>query len=789
MSILSSPLTALKSQYDVIVIGSGYGGSISAARLACARKQDGSSVSVCLLERGREISVGHFPDTVAKAAEEMQVDSKLGHIGKETGLFNFCKHDDISVFQGCGLGGTSLVNANVSLPATDWVMNDPKWPQSLRNDKVGMQEGFKLAREMLRPRAYPNEPPLKKNEAHKDSAIAMNQAQNFYNPPINVAFDSGLNSAGVHQDACNGCGDCVSGCNVGAKSTMMMNYLPVARSAGAEIYCGVKVSRVARKGNGWLVFYQPAETGRAKFDGAELFVSADVVVVSAGTLGSTEIMLRSRENGLACSGQLGKRFSGNGDVLGFGYNNDRRINGIGAGSRDVDNNNPVGPCITSIIDIRDIPDNREQEYVIEEGSIPGALAPVLGMAMKAAADISGDDTDKGVWDRVKEEARKFASLAPGGAYRGAVANTQIYLIMSHDDGNGAIELNDNGKVQLTWPDAGHQAVFTHANNALKDATAALGGTYVASPLFNKAFDFDLVTVHPLGGCCMADDAGSGVVNHKGQVFSTEGGMDTYPSLYISDGAVIPRPLGVNPLFTISAIAERNVSLLAAERGWEINQETSQERAKYDGVFVADSKLRIQFTEQMTGHCSTEILDDYEAADADGKAREQDCAFLLTIISDDLEHMISESEHEAGMIGTFSAPFLSDQALTVSEGRFNLFSAGEESGLKKMRYRFKLTSFDGGKYYFDGFKSIKNDTGADLWDDTTTLFISIYQGDDDSGPLLAKGKLYIKKDDFARQMTTMKAWDSEGNTSVKGQASFGKFFAGELWDTYGAESLT
>jgi cholesterol oxidase len=361
--------------------------------------------------------------------------------------------------------------------------------------------------------------------------------------------------------------------------------------------------------------------------------------------------------------------------------------------------------------------------------------------------------------------------------------------MSHDDGNGVLDLDANGRVRLSWPDVGKQPVFERTHRALYEATAALGGTYVPSPMFNKAFDYDLITVHPLGGCGMADDAGAGVVNHKGQVFSADSGDGAYSSLYISDGSVIPRPLGVNPLFTITALAERNVSLLASERDWVVSQEVRLGPAKFDGTFEPDDRLRIQFTEQMTGHCSTEVLDDYEAADADGKAKGQDCSFLLTIISEDLERMIAESEHEAGMIGTLTAPVLSDQPLTVSEGRFNLFSSGDAEDLKKMRYRFKLTSFEGETFYFDGFKSIRNDSGADVWADTTTLFITIYRGSDDSGTPVAKGKLYIEKDDFARQMTTMKAWDSENKPSIKGQASFGRFFAGELWDTYGAESLS
>jgi len=91
---------------------------------------------------------------------------------------------------------------------------------------------------------------------------------------------------------------------------------------------------------------------------------------------------------------------------------------------------------------------------------------------------------------------------------------------------------------------------------LIDATKALGGTFVKNPIWAREFGHDLVTVHPLGGCVMASDAQHGVVNHKGQVFSGANGTAVHAGLYVSDGSVVPRPLGVNPLLTISALAER-----------------------------------------------------------------------------------------------------------------------------------------------------------------------------------------------------------------------------------------
>src|SRR5687767_15347425 len=110
MTRLSSSIADIKDHYAVVVVGSGYGGSIAASRFARAGQK------VCLLERGREIQPGEYPRTLPEAAREMQTNLP-GAEGSRTGLYDFHVHDDINVFVGCGLGGTSLVNANVALPA------------------------------------------------------------------------------------------------------------------------------------------------------------------------------------------------------------------------------------------------------------------------------------------------------------------------------------------------------------------------------------------------------------------------------------------------------------------------------------------------------------------------------------------------------------------------------------------------------------------------------------------------------------------------------------------------
>ena len=229
MARLASPLENIKDHYTVVVIGSGYGGAIAASRLARAGQQ------VCLLERGKEFQPGEYPKSAGEALAEMQTDAPQAHLGPRTGLYDFRFNEDINVVLGCGLGGTSLINANVCLPPDPRVFADPCWPQELRDDLPSlMAEGLRRAEAMLQPTPYPqNFPALHKLRALEKSAHYLQEK--FYRPPIKVTFKDGVNHVGVPQQACTACGDCVSGCNYAAKNTLIMNYLPDAKNHGAEI--------------------------------------------------------------------------------------------------------------------------------------------------------------------------------------------------------------------------------------------------------------------------------------------------------------------------------------------------------------------------------------------------------------------------------------------------------------------------------------------------------------------------------------------------------------------------
>lgn len=322
----------------------------------------------------------------------------MTHKGLRTGLYDFRVNPDINVFVGCGLGGTSLVNANVALEPETRVFENSAWPRALRDDITkGLKQGFERANQMLGVTPYPDDAPnLLKHAALKKSGEGMDTCR-MYRPPISVTFKDGVNPAGLSQKACTLCGDCVSGCNVTAKNTVLMNYLPDAVHHGAEIFTSVSVRRIVKDNGRWVVYFQHLEAGREAFDAPTQFVTADHVILGAGSLGSTEILLRSQQAGLSLSDQLGRHFTGNGDVLGFAYNCDEPINGIGWGNRGNRDNDPVGPTITGIIDCRDR-NVLNDGWVIEEGSLPGALAKLIPPVFRLAAKTVGQDTDFGIAD-------------------------------------------------------------------------------------------------------------------------------------------------------------------------------------------------------------------------------------------------------------------------------------------------------------------------------------------------------------------------------------------------------
>ena len=683
----------------------------------------------------------------------------------------------MSVLVGCGLGGTSLINANVSLEAEQRAFDDPVWPAALQAPNA-LQQGYARARAMLKPEAYPQTlPPLAKLSALEQAAEGT--TGRFYRPPINVTFADGVNHVGVYQQACRLCGDCVSGCNYRAKNTTLMNYLPDAVNHGAEIYTQVRVSHVERRGGRWLVHYRLLDAGRERFETPELFVSAEVVVLGAGALGSTEILLRSRDKGLSVSDQVGKRFTGNGDVLAFAYNVDQPVNGVGFGDHNVGEVPPVGPCIAGIIDVRE-QDVLDHGMVIEEGVIPGAVSVALPYVFPFVAQHLGHDTDGGMRDFYEERRRELEAMLQG-ARQGSIGHTLTFLVMTHDDSGGEIQLQDD-RPRVVWPDVGKQPIFQRVHETLQQASAAVGGTYLANPIWSQAFGQDLVTVHPLGGCPIGETAAQGAVDDRGRVFSGTGGEEVHDGLYVLDGSIVPRSLGVNPLLTISALAERGCELLAADRGWTYNDALPSAPGPHE---PPPQKLGVRFTERMTGAFSTRVTDDFDSAADAGKDDKSELSFVLTVIADDLDVLLDDPSHRARLVGTVEAKALSPDPLTVRNGDFGLFVADpNDPEARRMTYRMELASSDGETFFFDGFKRIRDDPLIDQWADTTTLFITVRRNNE-SGPVVGRGILRIRPQDFMRQMTTMDVTGASGpREELAAMGRFGGYFTKSLRDVYG-----
>jgi len=547
MARLARSLDHRKDRYDVIVVGSGYGGGVAASRLSRAGKR------VAVLERGREFLTGEFPARFPDLRNELQVRGKRMNMGRDTALFDVRIGDDMHVLVGCGLGGGSLVNAGVALEPDSRVFTDEIWPGQIAQDGL-LAEGFRRARQWLSPSPDP-----RASEHTKFKALAIAgrtlDAEPIA-PTVVVNFEERVNVAGVAQPACTRCGDCCGGCNVGAKNTVALTYLPDAVRHGAHLFTEAMVRSLSRDPDGrWRI--QVRRLDQSNGNEAEITLSAEIVILAAGTLGSTEILLRSQAEGLALSPRLGERFSANGDIIAFGYGANVPVNAVGVGHPPrFEVAGSVGACVSGQIELRDAGE-LAQELTVQEGVLPSALAPVLPVLFMPNGRLLG----------------AVQSLI-NGVYKGPFARLQTFFAVSHDTSAGRLVLNGE-RVSVSWPGAKDEPVYQRLDAILSKLVGGVGGSYVKNPLSGTLMGHQPATAHPLGGCTVARERADGVVNHKGQVFDGRpraGPSDVHEGLYVMDGSVIPRSLGVNPLLTITALAERAMLHMAEDYGLSFDTE-------------------------------------------------------------------------------------------------------------------------------------------------------------------------------------------------------------------------
>jgi cholesterol oxidase len=567
--VLASDRSRLGDQYDVVIIGSGYGGAISAARLGCANARAGHPLRIALLERGDEHPTGRFPDTPAGFFSQLRHPEK-----NPLGLYELLSHPTVDVMQGCGLGGTSLINANVAL-APDREVFASGWPRAIQEDAESgrLATYYQRARHMLDPVPFAAGRNFAKVPVFGDVAHAAGAHAKALD--LTVSREARVTRFGVRRDACRSCGDCITGCNFGGKNTVATNYLPMARHFGVDLFVRLEVDHVeACPGGGYRLIVRD----RGAHPSGPLPLSLPIptlareetrtlvarrVILAAGTLGTAGILLRSAAAGLPLSGQLGHGFSGNGDFFAVAYNTDHitHIQGLGqqALGPDGTGDGAAGPSITVGMRLGEGDPDLRRRFTIQDLGSPSALVGFFRLGILSLAALEGGVALR----RPRHFARWLHDLVPNST--GAFNRTLGFLIMGHDSAQGRLHLRTDGSVSIEWPDAARDTIFAEANAMLAATMPTIGGTYIINPISRyRAFDQNLVTAHPLGGCITADDAGGGTVDHRGRVYAEDGRV--HEGLYVSDGSVIPRALGVNPLLTISAFTERMVEHLRHELG-------------------------------------------------------------------------------------------------------------------------------------------------------------------------------------------------------------------------------
>ncbi len=518
--------------FDVLIIGSGYGASICAARLSMAKR---SGVRLGILERGREWIPGTFGDTLGTLTAESRFHlfgKKKNTVDNPVGLVNMMRNDEVNVLSGSGLGGSSLINANVAIrPDRDCFMQ-PQWPTALHDRRVLDPYYDRAAWEL----GAAAEPPDMSPKARAQRLAANNLAHTGLNcQQANITVTRVppghegpiINRQGMRQRGCTGCGDCCSGCNVGAKNTLAMNYLPLAKRFGAEMYTHTEVVRVEKTNGYYRVHFKTHSKNRSgEYVATHGSVTSRVVIVSAGSVGSSEIMLRSRGHGMQLSSRIGFQWTMNGDALGFIRNSKYLINSAGQGAYPTGRQVPSGPTIQTNMTYTNRP-RLHDRVLIQDGSISRAYANILGLLMQ---DMDMD-------------------------------RTMIMLGMGHDGAGGRLTLREDGLGKISWKGIKDSAYRAKIRGEFAKVAKGHGGTYK----YLKIFGDNFITVHPLGGCAMSDDPAYGVVDHRGRVFDGSGGGSqgfyspvprVHEGLFVADGSILPTAIAVNPLLTISALSER-----------------------------------------------------------------------------------------------------------------------------------------------------------------------------------------------------------------------------------------
>jgi cholesterol oxidase len=517
--------------YDVVVVGSGFGGGIAACRLAEAGQL------VCVLERGRRFGRDDFADHPRQAPEMLWHEK-----ANPNGLFDVRLMRDVSVITAAGVGGGSLVYANVQLRAPREVF-EKGWPAAITRDEL--DPWYTRTEDALQPRTTPPAPSLPKVGAFAAAGRRVGRKSELL--PIAVHFGDPREHpfSGVPQEGCQNLGLCDLGCPVHAKNTVDITYVARAEAHGAEVrplHLVTGIEPPSRSTERWRIAFRDLESGRSGT------VEAPTVVLAAGTLGSPRLLLTNRRRLPELSPALGTRFSGNGDALGIAF--DPSAPDV-RGAR-----NDYGPVMTSRLDY-----SAERGLMVADGGLPQNFDVLLDVA-RGVNVIRGrrrwllrlrDALVHLGWSDQPMHPRELHL-----AERRADTDSLVFLMIGRDAADGRMRLTPLfRRFDIRWSKAGSAQLFADLERTAKELAAGAEATPFYALEGGPLSKF--TTVHPLGGCPMADDPARGVVDDAGRAYG-------YQGLHVLDGSIVPTALGVNPSKTIAALAERGAARLVEELG-------------------------------------------------------------------------------------------------------------------------------------------------------------------------------------------------------------------------------
>lgn len=515
---------------DVVIIGSGFGGSVSALRLT----EKGYKVAV--LEAGRRFSDDEFAKNSWHLRNYLWAPAL-----KCFGIQRVHLLKDSLILAGAGVGGGSLVYANTLYEPLDPFFEDPAWGH-ITDWKAELAPYYDQAKRMLGVSIYDQETPA--DRVMKETAERMGVGGTFHYAPVGVTFgapgskggeaiaDPYFGGVGPERRACTNCGECMTGCRHNAKNTLVKNYLYLAEKFGAIVHPMTTVTKVRPlKGGGYEIVTRPTDKRRGK----KRIFTAEQVIFSASALGTQKLLHAMRDEGYLprISRRLGELTRTNSEAL----------MGSVAMKKDIDYSE--GVAITSSIH----PDEFTHIEPVRYGK--GSNAMMLVQAALAPADTGRPRLVEWFINTLKLAPKIFKVYDA----RHWSERTVIALVMQAHDNSittftkkgwfGRRKLTSKQGYGKPNPD-----YIPEAHTATKHMADIMGG--IAGGTIGEPFGVPM-TAHFMGGCAIGDSIETGVIDPYQRLYE-------YPGLHVMDGAAVSANLGVNPSLTIVAQTERAVAM-------------------------------------------------------------------------------------------------------------------------------------------------------------------------------------------------------------------------------------